>query len=286
VSSLPKKLPYYLLELSYGASAGTSARFTTRAAAVTYEGDTYAALPKLAVVELPANTGVLEEGTLKLEVPVDAHALFAALVSGEKHSPVYATLRQVNEPLQDDGGADEVLVLCLMWRVGKATKNPTKKRGVVRLEATGPKAHLADALGMPALYQCAWQLFDQGCGLETLSDNTGTLTAIDGTDNKKVTITGVSVTVPGATPGKTFHRGYVERDGMRLEIRDWSSGASTTFHLERKPPAAWVGQTVTVVAGCDKAIETCRGRFANEERFQGCGYAMPDRQPNFETGNG
>jgi hypothetical protein len=281
MSSLPKKLSRYLLEFAYGASAGTAARFTNGTASEVYDGDTYSSLPKVAI-ELPGNTGTLEEGVLKIEVPVDAHALFTALASGEKHSPVYVTVVQVNEPLQDDGGSDEVLVLCRMWRVAKATKNPARKRGIVKLEATGAKADLKVPLGMPANYQCVWQLFGNGCDLDAVSD-TGTLTAIDAADNKKVTITGVSVTVPGATPGKTFHRGYVEKDGMRLEIRDWSSGASTTFFLERKPPAAWVGQTVTVVPGCDKSIETCRARWDNEERFQGCGYAIPDYHPHFES---
>jgi hypothetical protein len=281
MSSLPKKQHYYLVEFAYGASAGTGLRYTNSTSDRTYAGQTYTSLPKLSV-EPPSNTGGIDEGTLKIEAPADAHALFAALVNGEPHSPVFVTLRQVLAPLQDDGGSDEVLALCVLWRVAKATKNPSKKRGIVRLEATGAKADMKVSLGLPANYQCAWTLFGNGCDLAVVSDG-GTLTTIDATDNKKVTITGVSVTVPGATPGKTFHRGYVERDGLRVEIRDWSSGASTIFHLVRKPPAAWVGQTVTVYAGCDKTIETCRDRWDNEARFQGCGYAIPDYHPHFEA---
>lgn len=281
MSSLPKKLTYHLVQFAYGTGAATFARFTNKTADVSYLSNTYTSVPKLAL-ELPANTGAVEERALVVELPVSAHALFASLVSGEPFSPVYVTALHVNEPLADDGGSNETMTVCAAWRLAKATKNPSKKRGIVRLEAVGPKNELRVPLGIPANYHCVWTLFGNGCDLAPVSD-TGTLTAIDATDPKKVTITGISVSVPGPTPGKTFHRGYVEKDGIRVDIRDWSSSASSTFFLVRRPPAAWVGATVTVFAGCDKTIETCRNRWANEARFGGFGYAMPNYHPVFEV---
>lgn len=280
-----KKQHYHLVKFAYGDAAGTVERYTDWSADVSYDSATWTSKPQLAIT-FPANTGALDEKALVLEFPLDASAndLFEDLVSGEPFSPVYVTVIHGSLGLPDDAGADEHLIACLSWRVVKATKNPTEKRGIVRLEAVSPKSQLKVPLGVPANYHCAWTLFGTGCDLTRASYvDTGTLTAIDGTDEKKVTITGVSVSVPGGTPGKTFHRGYVEKDGIRVPIRDWSSGAPTTFFLARRPPAAWVGATVTVVPGCDKTIETCRNRWDNETRFAGLGYAIPDYHPVHEA---
>lgn len=282
MSSLPKKLPRYVVEFAYGDAAGTFARFANWTSDVTHDGDVYTSIPKFSV-EVPANTGMFEERPLVLEAPIAAHALFAALSSGEQHSPAYVTVTYLAEPLPDDGGSATALVACLGWRVTRATKNPSGKRGIVRLEAVSAKSEMNKTVGLPANYQCAWTLFGRGCDLAQLSD-AGTLTAIDAGDKQKVTITGIAADpgVPGPTPGNVYHRGYVERDGLRIEIRDYSSAAPTIFFLARKPPASWVGQAVTVIAGCDKTIETCRARYDNEGRFMGCGYGIVDRHPVHE----
>lgn len=280
-----KKQHYHLVKFAHGDAAGTVERYTDWSADVTYDSATWTSKPQLAIT-FPANTGTLDEKALVLELPLEGSSndLFEDLVSGEPFSPVYVTVIHGSLALPDDAGADEHLIVCLNWRVVKATKNPAGKRGIVRLEAVSPKARMKVSLGLAATPTCQWTLFGNGCALTRATYvDTGTLTAIDGTDNKKVTITGVSVSVPGGTPGDTFRFGYVEKDGIRIQIREWTSGASTTFYLRRKPPAAWVGATVTVVPGCDKTITTCRNRWDNEERFQGCGYAIPDYHPVHES---
>lgn len=276
--ALPKKNNYHLIEIEHGDPDAPSFLYLTDwSTAISYDSHTWVATPQLAL-DIPANTGGLEEGELELELLASVDALLASLVSGEPCAPVYVTVTRVSAPLAEDGGATQYHVLAYRFRVSKATS----RRGVASLACVSAKSQLRVPLGAPANYQCGWTLFGRGCGLTLVSD-TGTLTAIDGTDNKKVTITGVSVSVPGGTPGKTFHRGYVEKDGIRVPIRDWSSGASTTFYLTRRVPAAWVGTTVTVVAGCDKSIETCRDRWDNEEHFAGTGYAVTSHHPVHEV---
>ena len=53
-------------------------------------------------------------------------------------------------------------------------------------------------------------------------------------------------------------RDHAERDGAAF-VTLWSAMAA--------PPS--VGDAITLVAGCDKSFETCRGKFANERNFRG-----------------
>jgi hypothetical protein len=70
-------------------------------------------------------------------------------------------------------------------------------------------------------------------------------------------------------------------------VQDWRNeveGDKQVFFMNRRPPSSWIGAIVTLFAGCDKTIETCRDRFGNEEHFNGRGYSMPAYHPNFEDG--
>lgn len=283
--ALAKKFNCHLVELEYGDPDSPSyAYLTDWSTARSDLTQTWTSVPHIAFT-FPPNTGGLEEQPLKVEALRDDHALFASLVSGEPHSPVYVSVTRVSLPLAEDGGDTQYHVLAYRFRVVKATGNAGGRKSVVRLDAVSPKGELAVPLGVPSTAQCPWQLFGRGCGLALISDD-GTLSAIDGTDPKKVTITGLGSAAslaPGATSGKFWHRGYVERAGALVAIRDWSSGAATTFYLASKPPAAWVGQTVTVVPGCDKTPTTCEERFDNLEKFNGTAFASPNHHPVYEA---
>lgn len=90
MSTLPKKLQYYLVQFAYGASAGSFVRLTNRASNKTYDGNTYTSTMQLAV-RPPANTADLDEKALEVDVPTSAHALFTTLASTEPVSPVFVT---------------------------------------------------------------------------------------------------------------------------------------------------------------------------------------------------
>lgn len=278
---LAKKNNYHLVEFEYGDSASPSYVYLTDwSGGSSYDSKTWVATPQLGLT-FPPNTGGLEEGALQVEVLASASALFASLVSGEPCSPVYVTVTRVSAPTAEDGGSTQYHVIVQRARVLKATS----RKGVVRLDAVTPKSLLRVPLGAPCNYHCMWTLFGAGCALASIS-SAGTLSAIDASDDKKVTITGLGSAAslaPGATPGKFWHRGYVERSGVRVPIRDWASGAATTFYLTRRPPAAWVGQAVTVVPGCDKTQETCVARYDNVSQFAGLGYAIPSHHPVHEV---
>jgi hypothetical protein len=119
-------------------------------------------------------------------------------------------------------------------------------------------------------------LFGRGCDLiEANFTDVGTLTTIVGSS---VTITGLA-----AQTGKYYHRGRVRYQGLEITVRDWAAATPTIFELVREPPAAWAGQTVDVIVGDDRTIETCRNRLNNEDRFVAIGFAIPVHNPMIEN---
>ena len=53
-------------------------------------------------------------------------------------------------------------------------------------------------------------------------------------------------------------RDHGERDGLNI-VSLWAAPASSPK----------IGETVTLIAGCDKSFETCRSKFANQLNFRG-----------------
>lgn len=77
-----------------------------------------------------------------------------------------------------------------------------------------------------------------------------------------------------------FNKGYFELNGTTIKIKYWESGL--IFQTTEAMPASWLGQTMAVVAGCDKKLATCRDIHNNEINFSGWGYSMVDYNPQFE----
>ncbi|MCZ2418679.1 MAG: phage BR0599 family protein [Burkholderiales bacterium] len=286
--SLPRNNVYHMVLFEF--AQGREERFTDWTAEVEDgSANTYAPCPTMSI-KFPANTGVREEKPVTIEMPVEASTLFEALTGHEPMGPCYVTVKRAVLPLPDDSGSEQVVDVCVRYRVRKATKRPGGKRGIVKIEALGPKATLPVLLGLAATPECQWTLFGRGCGVAQI-ESLGTLDSIDEDDLKKVTITGLddaASLAPGDTPGDFWTRGYVTSNvgihaGARIPIRMWSASDPTTFYLARKPPAEWVGETVVVVPGCDKLYATCVGRYNNAGNFAGAGVAIPARHPTYES---
>jgi hypothetical protein len=286
--NLSNKQIRYLVEMLWSDDTESS-HHTTWPSAVSYGGDSYLALPTMEI-KLPANKGTLDEGMFEITFPQNKNANLDAMFQGNPFSPVYCNIYMqaipnTNDPLK----TTEVTITHVVGynlRLATPTKNPQRRGGLVKLEFVSPKNMLQTALGWPANFQCNWVLFGRGCDL-TAVEETVQLDAIDANDPKKVTLTGHThpMVAPGGTPGKFWHRGYIEKDGIRIGIRDWDPADQTTFFLVKKPPSAWVGvgPSIRLVAGCDKTLETCRARWDNEARFMGFGYKMPDYHPSHEV---
>lgn len=263
----------WLVELSYG-STPTVVRLTDQEADYTHASlGTFMGAPELGI-EPAENTGTLDDRPWALLAPVSLHALFDNVSKGEPHAPV--TARIFEETYEEDGVATLNTFLHFRGFLAKAIRNYNQQRDMVRLEFLSVKTKLNVPLGLAANPQCPWVFGDKNCKIDAVAlEQTANLTAID---QNVVTLTGF------ASPSDRYwERGFVSFDGLSIGIRIWRQADPNTFHLNTRPPQAWLNQTVTLRPGCDKTIETCRARWANESEFGGFGYGIPSYQPLYET---
>lgn len=273
----PQKQCVLLLEFRYGDSLVPKfARFTNQQSDVSALGYKWQAVPEFET-RVPMNIGTLGDKTLEVTLRMQSGFL-TDVSSGEPHSSVRVRLMELATAVDDNSRPE--LSYMFVGKLSRAKRNPEGKTGSVRLTCGQPKARLAIPLGIPANHQCCWTFTERGCFKDPAGlKETGTLSAATG---KQVTITGLASHAADLT-GRYWHLGYVEKDGLRISIRDWQQAAATTFYLRREPPAAWIGASVKVFPGCDKTIATCRSRWSNEEHFGGFGYAIPGYHPVMEN---
>lgn len=265
----PEKESFCLVTFQYGnPAAPTFSRYTDWNE--DYVGG-YVGTPAMKIT-LPENAGTFEERPLKIEMPMDAFTIGAS--SGQPHSPIYVTVQEISRALS--GGPEALSLIVFRGRVTKAIRNLDGKSGRMMFNALPVKSRLEVPLALACNHHCPWTLFGRGCGLAPVSIN-ATITTITG---KMVTTASSAVTT--GHPDKYWHRGYIEFDGLRIGIQNWTLADPTHLFLVKRPPASWVGPTLHFVPGCDKTIETCRSRYNNEQHFGGVGYAIPAYNPIIE----
>lgn len=134
---------------------------------------------------------------------------------------------------------------------------------------------------------CNYRLFEARCGLVLADwDLTATVFAVSG-----AAVTLESFTPSGSVPvgwggAHWFALGYLERaSGGRALIVDSAakdgSGRVLLTLLAETAPAIAIGESVTVVPGCDGDFATCQAKFANSARHGGFPW-IPDKHPGFQ----
>jgi hypothetical protein len=275
---LTKKFAYLLAEFTYHTSA---VRYTDYTSDVTdVAGNTYTSTPSMAIVDLPAVGGALEARPLKLELP--SNAFTSALANGEPHAPVTVVLRAAIKEFSIDSKAatatDRELVL-FRGRVVRGVRNLNGRTDSIRLEAIATKGRLAIPLGIAATPTCRWPFAGEICGVDTSAFQQST--TVDAIDGARITA-GAAFTDHG--DATLYHRGYVERNGLRIHVRHYDGNVNTRhLYLAERVPAAWLSQTVTVHPGCDHTAATCDARWSNIARFGGMGVAIPNYHPVHEV---
>jgi hypothetical protein len=271
-NSHPKKLSHLEVTFRHGASWGSVERYTD-------SNDTLAGFQSVPSMEVgvPSNVGTLAPGACRILLPIDAFTSNAS--NSLPHSPIWVEVDEVTS-VPYSALAPTRLAL-FRGRVKETVRNHEGKRNVVAFFAVNIKERLAVPLGISANDACWWSVFDRGCALVRATYEIAT--QIDSADGMAVVITTAGVT---SKTGFYWKRGYIEKDGLRVTIKDWSDAAPTEFQMVRRVPTSWIGGTgdLIIVPGCDQSIETCRDRFNNEPRFMGVGIAIPAYQPNFEPG--
>lgn len=139
-------------------------------------------------------------------------------------------------------------------------------------EVRGLQHYLQQPKGRVFQFTCDADLGDARCGVDlTSAPYRGSATIIDVTDDRRFDVAGLGGFAIGLfTRGlATFTSGPAS--GQSIEVRQHRITAGVvTIELWQpvKGPLA-VGQTLTVTAGCDKHLATCRQRFANAINFRG-----------------
>ena len=146
-------------------------------------------------------------------------------------------------------------------------------------EVRGLAHYLQQPKGRLYQYTCDADLGDARCGVNIDAPAfKATASVVSVLSARKFVVSGVSGFANGF-----FTRGLARftsgaSNGLQIEIKAHvKSATAVTLELwsdAQGPPAS--GDTLTLVAGCDKRIETCRARFGNAVNFRG----FPDMPGN------
>lgn len=137
------------------------------------------------------------------------------------------------------------------------------------------KVTVKDALELLAqqfphnVYQsvCLHTVYDAGCGvLKSSFTATGTVSASPAP-------TTTSFKTGNAQAAGYFDQGVVTftsgaNNGLKRTVKSYDPSTGFTFALPL-PTAPSAGDTISVFAGCDKTLATCRAKFNNSGRFRG-----------------
>lgn len=260
-------------------TGNTLAAYTNKDSAETFEGVDYTSETALEI-ELPENNGTLGEAECKVRLPIsDAFTQSISFPTAIAPMEIYVT------EFARGTGAASAIVRPFQGQVDVIRKNALGRIGFLEVSAIPIKARLQIALGEPCNHQCINNLGEGRCGVILNAGNQGRLTvSISAIDGKKVTLT---TSIATGLQDRFYQGGYMQVGGLTLGITLWRNeieGNKQDFFLSRRPPDSWLVASVTLVAGCDKTIETCRSRWNGEEFFNGRGYAMPSYHPNYEDG--
>ena len=277
---LATKETYQLVDFVHG---GGAAYYTDWTSDVLYSGNLYISTPDMAV-QLPINDGLFGEVECKVAIPLVSgdsdNDIFADRISnGIAHSPVTCTVREILKSTL--AGPSQTVNIVFTGRMHITAKNHRGRQDKILLRCRSIKSQLATiSMGIPCHHLCVNGLGDASCKVNMGIGNRVVAAVVSVIDGREVTIS--SNGVIEAAADRFFHRGYIKFEDLFLSIQEWRDTDPLKFFMVEQPPAHWVGKTVNVVAGCDKSIDTCRARFANEDNFLGLGISMPPYDPNIE----
>lgn len=114
---------------------------------------------------------------------------------------------------------------------------------------------------------CCHRVYDNDCGLS--SGSWTTPSTILGITTDRLTITAT-----GAAASGYYSYGYLfANDRYRYIVTSTLSSGDQSLALMHPCPTVWtVGQTVYLVAGCDRSVSMCQTKFNNYEHFLGFPY--------------
>ncbi|PYE86922.1 DUF2163 domain-containing protein [Phyllobacterium leguminum] len=240
---------------------GTTMGFTDHDRDLTFDGTVFAAATGFTTSEIESSLG-LSVDNLEVEGALSSDAITEADISAGHY----------------DGAAIEA------WRVNwtDVAQRVLMRKGLIGEITRGKLAFRAELRGLSqVLDQRQGRSFQRTCDAD-LGDGrckfnlnqagftgAGTVTAV--ARGRIITASGL-----GAFATGWFRHGLLtwasgESAGARMEVKahKLSAGVATIelWHPMGAPVA--VGDTFNVTAGCDKTLNTCKGRFSNAANFRG-----------------
>jgi hypothetical protein len=238
---------------------------------VTCDGEVYQSAPALEFSEVEYRGGTEPE---QVDFSCGSGISPFREMSQGTHAPVTVRIGELD--LSDLSEPPNWLV---SGEVSQTTLNSKGRAGTVQVVIRTTKSRLKGlSLGIKATDRCPLFFGSETCG------------AVPGTVSAVVSSVSGSQLILSSLPNDTtkggwaagrYHRGRVERNGVRLLIRKHHVGLSKLTLANLIPPD-WVGQSVTVIEGCDKTISACSAH-GRQSRFLGIGGAMPDYNPIIES---
>lgn len=255
---------------------GGAAYYARQRESITIADQVYEAMPEMEL-EFPSISGGLDDNPVRLTVPDSAHPFDKMIVSAFPEVKIRVLEGDYENP------NDEPLI---QWTgiIQKTLARYKGKTRLMQLTVVGRKFFLRDvSLGLKATDRCPWFFGDRNCQAEVAS-TPASVSALDGT---KINFWSLpNDTAKGGWTQGRYTRGFVEKDGLRILIREHRIG-SAEFILAKAPPQSsgwtWEGELVTVYEGCDKSIAACEAH-GQQLRFGGIGINMPKHNPIIEDG--
>lgn len=229
--------------------------FTDHDTDLVVDGLTYTAKSGITPTAVSSQLG-LSVDNLELDGMVSADGLLESEILSGLFDHAAVTIFMVNYTAPTDG----VLLLKTGW-LGEVTING----GLFVAEIRGLTAALQQNIGEVYSRTCRAMLGDARCGVNlTPYTFTGTVTS-------------TSAAYAFSDTARTQASGYFSyglvrftsgaNAGLSMEVREYTVGNFLLFLP--MPNAIAIGDQYTVVAGCDKALDTCVGRFNNALNFRG-----------------
>lgn len=114
---------------------------------------------------------------------------------------------------------------------------------------------------------CSHTVYDPGCGVSKASfTSTGTVASSPAPTRNSVKTSNAQAAGYFAQGVITFTSGA--NAGLKRTVKSYDPSTGFTFALPL-PVAPVAGDTISVFAGCDKTLATCRAKFSNDGKFRG-----------------
>jgi uncharacterized phage protein (TIGR02218 family) len=245
--------PVELYRFAMGAQRWT---YTSGLTAVTYQSETYApATIKRSTIE---QGGEINRSALQVSVPRD-HAVASLFVSGPPEGVVSVTIYRFHS------GDSETIAL---WKGRVANAKFSASECTLVCE---PVASSLRRPGLRARYQmlCRHALYSSACGaLRDTYRADGTVSSVTGAV--------VQVAAASAQPNGYWVAGELKSAGLGSRLIVAHSGVSLT--LSSPLPGLVAGMPVSIYAGCDHQLATCKNKFNNIVNFGGFPW-IPTKNP-------